>query len=139
MWRSTEKMAYAIVDGLVDEGVSARLMHIKSFHHSDVMTEMMNCGAVVLGSPTHNNGILPLMADLLTYMKGLRPQNKIGAAFGSFGWSGECVNILRSALEDMKFTVVDPQVKVKHVPDKDVLASCVELGRAVGRALKAAL
>lgn len=136
MWHSTEKMAKAIVTGLVDEGVSVRLMHLKSYHHSEVMTEVFNAGAVIVGSPTHNNGILPLVADMLTYMKGLRPQNKIGAAFGSFGWSGECVKAITGWLEDMSFEIVDP-VKTKHVPDATALEQCVELGRAVGKALKA--
>jgi len=139
MWHSTEKMAFAVVDGLIEEGVSARAMHLKSFHQSDVMTELMYCGALAVGSPTLNNGILPGIAGLLTYMKGLRPQNKVAAAFGSFGWSGECVNILKGLLTDMNFEVVEPQVKVKHVPDKDALDQCVELGRTLGRALKAKL
>lgn len=136
MWHSTEKMAKAIADGLMDEGVEVRLMHLKSYHHSEVMTEVFKSGAVLMGSPTHNNGILPLVADMLTYMKGLRPQNKVGAAFGSFGWSGECVKTITEWLESMNFEVVDP-VKTKHVPAKESLEECLELGRAVGKALKA--
>ncbi|MFK4764027.1 FprA family A-type flavoprotein [Desulfobaculum sp. SPO524] len=136
MWHSTEKMAKAIADGLMDEGVGVRLMHLKSYHHSEVMTEVFKSGAVLMGSPTHNNGILPLVADMLTYMKGLRPQNKVGAAFGSFGWSGECVKTITEWLESMNFEVVDP-VKTKHVPAKESLEECLELGRAVGKALKA--
>ncbi|GAB6177131.1 FprA family A-type flavoprotein [Desulfobaculum senezii] len=138
MWHSTEKMAKAIADGLMDEGVEVRLMHLKSYHHSEVMTEVFKSGAVLMGSPTHNNGILPLVADMLTYMKGLRPQNKVGAAFGSFGWSGECVKTITEWLESMSFEVVDP-VKTKHVPAKESLEECLELGRAVGKALKAKL
>jgi flavorubredoxin len=138
MWHSTEKMAKAIADGLMDEGVEVRLMHLKSYHHSEVMTEVFKSGAVLMGSPTHNNGILPLVADMLTYMKGLRPQNKVGAAFGSFGWSGECVKTITEWLESMSFEVVDP-VKTKHVPAKESLEECLELGRTVGKALKAKL
>ncbi|WP_461209639.1 FprA family A-type flavoprotein [Desulfocurvus sp. DL9XJH121] len=139
MWQSTAKMAQAVADGLLDEGVSVRVMALKSFHHSEVMSEIFNAGALVVGSPTHNNGILPLVSDLLTYVKGLKPKNKIGAAFGSFGWSGECVNIINQWLTDTNVEVVEPSVKVKHVPTKDVLDECVELGRSVGRALKAKL
>ncbi len=53
------------------------------------------------------------MADALTYVKGLRPQNKIGAAVGSFGWSGECVNILNEWLEKMSCDIIEPQIKAK--------------------------
>ena len=93
MWHSTEKMAEAIADGAAAEGISVKVMSLKANHHSQVMTELFDAAALILGSPTHNNGILPLVGNLLTYVKGLRPQNKLAAAFGSFGWSGECVKI----------------------------------------------
>lgn len=136
MWKSTEKMATAIAAGLVDEGVQVKLMSMKSNHHSRVMTEVFDAAAVLVGSPTHNNGILPQMADMMTYMKGLRPQNKIGAAFGSFGWSGECVKVLTQWLNDMGFdTVIDP-VKNKFVPGHDAFAQCYELGKQVAAEVK---
>lgn len=135
MWQSTEKMATAVATGLVDEGISVRLMSMKSNHHSEVMTEIFDAAAVIVGSPTHNNGILPLMADMLTYMKGLRPQNKIGAAIGSFGWSGECVKILTQALEDMGMDVLNP-VKVKHVPTHMTMTECYEQGQAIAGVIK---
>ena len=138
MWHSTERMAKAVAAGLVDEGVSVRLMSMKANHHSEVMLEVFDSAAVIVGSPTHNNGILPLMADMLTYMKGLRPQNKIGSAIGSFGWSGECVKVLNQALEDMGMEMVEP-VKTKFVPDHDALEKCYEQGKAIAAAIKAKL
>ena len=138
MWHSTEKMALAVATGLADAGVSVRVMSMKNNHHSEVMSEIFDAAAVIVGSPTHNNGILPLMADMLTYMKGLRPQNKIGSAIGSFGWSGECVKVLTKALEDMSMDVVNP-VKVKHVPTHDTMKECYEQGQAIAEAIKAKL
>ena len=135
MWHSTEKMAYAIAEGLAAVGVPARIMDLKDNHHSAVMTELARCGLVVVGSPTHNNGILPFVSAMLTYMKGLRPQNRIGGAFGSFGWSGECVKILTDHLQGMGFELpVDP-IKVKYVPGQDVLDQCTEMGKSLGQAL----
>lgn len=135
MWQSTEKMANAVATGLADEGVSVRLMSMKSNHHSEVMTEVFDSAAVIVGSPTHNNGILPLMADMMTYMKGLRPQNKIGAAIGSFGWSGECVKVLTKWLEDMNMDIVDP-IKVKHVPTHEHMTQCYEMGKTIAASIK---
>ncbi|WP_031481630.1 FprA family A-type flavoprotein [Maridesulfovibrio frigidus] len=137
MWKSTEKMANAIASGIADEGVSVRMMNVKANHHSDIMSEVFDAGAVILGSPTHNNGILPGMADVLTYMKGLRPQNKIGACFGSFGWSGECVKILRGWLETMNMEIMDPNIKVKNRPNHKSFEECYELGREIAKAVKA--
>ncbi len=136
MWHSTEKMARAIVDGLVEEGVSVQLFDLATNHRSDIMTEILDAGALVLGCSTLNNGMLPRMADLLHYMKGLRPANKIGAAFGSYGWSGEAVRLIKASLEEMKVSVIDPGVSVQYVPAHDDLKECVELGRKVAHALK---
>jgi flavorubredoxin len=136
MWHSTERMAKAIVDGLVQEGVSVRMFDLATNHRSDIITEVLDAGALVIGSPTLNNGMLPRMADFLHYMKGLRPANKIGAAFGSYGWSGEAVRLINAIMEEMKFTVIDPGIKVQYVPVHDDLKRCAELSRKVAKELK---
>ncbi len=136
MWHSTEKMAYSVASGLESEGVPTRIMWLKADHHSSVMTELARSGAVIFGSPTHNNGILPNMAKMLTYMKGLRPQNKIGGAFGSFGWSGECVKQLTEWIGDMGFDMPVEGVKVKHVPTHATYQECFDMGVAIAKALK---
>lgn len=136
MWHSTEKMAYAVCSGLEEVGVPTRLMSVKSNHHSEIMTELANCGAVVAGSPTHNNTIMPLMASTLTYMKGLRPQNRVGGAFGSFGWSGESAKVLHEMLASMGMDMPADFVKCNWTPRHEALRACVELGKTVGEALK---
>jgi len=136
MWHSTEMMARAIVDGLAQEGVSVRLFDLATSHRSDVITEVLDAGALVIGSATLNNGMLPRMADFLHYMKGLRPANKIGAAFGSYGWSGEAVKVINAAMEEMKFTIPDPGITVQYVPVREDLERCRDLGHRVARELK---
>ncbi len=135
MWKSTEKMAYAIGSGLESVGVPARIMSLKQNHHSGVMTELADCGAVIVGSPTHNNNVLPYIASMLTYMKGLRPQNRIGAAFGSYGWSGESPKIIHEWLASMKMDMVGDPLRQLWSPKHDGLAASHELGKQVGEAL----
>ena len=135
MWHSTEKMAEAIVEALGQEGVDAKPMHLRSCHRSDIMTEVLDAGAVIVGSPTLNNGLFPTVSDFLTYMKGLKPINKVGAAFGSYGWSGEAVKLINKELEEMKFKVVDPGLKIQYVPDGKGIEACHELGKTIARAL----
>lgn len=135
MWHSTEKMAEAVADGLVEEGVSVKVMALKANHHSQVMTELFEAAALVVGSPTHNNGILPLVGNLLTYVKGLRPQKRIGAAFGSYGWSGEAVKDISGWLESMGMDMPVDGVRILYVPTHEQLAACVEMGRTIGKAI----
>lgn len=139
MWHSTETMAEAVTAGLAAEGVPAQPIHIRSSHRSNIITEAMDAGAIVFGSPTLNNQMFPTVADVLTYMKGLKPKNKIGAAFGSFGWSGEAVKLVHQELETMGFEMVGPDVRWPYVPEAEGRKASFELGRSVARALKARL
>jgi len=71
----------------------------------------------------------------MTYLKGLKPVNKIGAAFGSFGWSGESVKHLEAMLKEMKVDIASESVAVKHVPGADELDQCQKLGKTVAAKL----
>lgn len=135
MWHSTETMARAVGSGIEQQGVSIKLMDLKVNHRSDVIAEALDSRGLVFGSPTLNNGILPRMAALLSYMKGLKPREKIGAAFGSYGWSGEAVKIMNHSMKEMDFDIIEPGIRVKYVPTHDHLKECVEMGKRIGLAI----
>jgi flavorubredoxin len=83
-----------------------------------------------------NNGLFPTISDMLTYMKGLKPKNKLAAAFGSYGWSGEAVRMITEELQTMKFDVVAPGLRIQYVPDTEGLAACEDFGRQIAEAMK---
>ncbi|HDQ93532.1 MAG TPA: FprA family A-type flavoprotein [Synergistetes bacterium] len=133
MWGSTATMAHAVIDGLISQGLQVKAADLKGWHRSDVMTELLDSAAFVLGSPTLNNGYLPRMADLLCYARGLKPMCSVGGAFGSYGWGGESVKLLNEELGRMKIDLAHEGLKVKYVPSRDDLDKCRELGISVGR------
>lgn len=135
MWQSTAKMAAAVADGLRAGGARAVVMPLAGSPRSEVVTELLEAGGLLLGSPTLNGQILPRMADLLAYVRGLKPRNLIGAAFGSYGWGGEAVEQLQHELEQMKVEIATEGVRVQYVPDDAALGRCHELGRAVAARL----
>ena len=133
MWNSTASMADKIVEGLTAQGINASPYHLRRCHRSDVMAEVLDAAAVVVGSPTLNNNLFPTVSDFLTYMQGLKPKNKIGAAFGSYGWSGESIKLIKQKLDAMKFDLLDPDLKIQYVPDEDGLHDCFEFGQKIGK------
>jgi flavorubredoxin len=137
MWKSTETMANAIAEGISLTGVRVKPIHIRSSHRSDIMTDVLDAAAVVVGSPTLNNQMFPTVADVLTYMKGLKPVNKIGGAFGSYGWSGESVKQVAAELAAMKFEMIEAGPRLQYVPDGDGIAACIEYGKKIGEAVNA--
>jgi flavorubredoxin len=136
MWHSTEMMAKAIAESMAREGVCVKLLSMNDVHRSEVVYEVLEAGVLIVGSSTLNNNMLPQMADVMTYLKGLKPVNLIGAAFGSYGWSGESVKDLEAILREMKVDIVADSVSVKHVPGSDVLEKCSELGKTIAAELK---
>jgi flavorubredoxin len=139
MWHSTEKMARAISEGLAAGGLHVKLMSMDEVHRSDVVYELLGAGALAVGSPTLNNHLLPNMADILTYLKGLKPRNLIGAAFGSYGWSGEAVKEIEEILAEMKVEKAGEGIRVKNVPDAEVRARCYEFGKTMAEKVRSRL
>ena len=139
MWHSTEKMARAISEGLAAGGLGVKLLSMDEVHRSDVVYELLGAGALAVGSPTLNNHLLPNMADILTYLKGLKPRNLIGAAFGSYGWSGEAVKEIEEILAEMKVEKAGEGIRVKNVPDAGVLTRCYDLGKTMAEKVRSRL
>jgi flavorubredoxin len=135
MWGSCEKMARAVGEGIGAAGARPTLMALSGSHRSDVATRLLDSGALLVGAPTLNNELFPRMADVLTYIKGLRPQGLLGAAFGSFGWSGESIAQLNDFLAGAGVELLADPVKSKFVPDEDLYRQCFELGKTVGETL----
>ncbi|HUV38569.1 MAG TPA: FprA family A-type flavoprotein [Planctomycetota bacterium] len=138
MWHSTERMAKAVAEGLVAGGASVKVVSLGTRHRSDAVTELLDAGALVVGSPTLNNQMFPTVADFLAYLKGLKPRNLVGAAFGSYGWSGEAAKLIRQELESMKVTIAADEVRCNYVPKEKDLADCRTLGETVAKVLKEA-
>ncbi len=139
MWQSTARMARAIGDGLGASGVAVKMLPLSASHRSDVATEMLDAGALLVGSPTMNNQIFPSVADALTYLKGLKPKNLLTAAFGSYGWSGEAVGHLEATFQDMKLERGAEGLKVQYVPDEAALQRCRALGQGIAEKLRTQL
>jgi len=135
MWGSTDVMARAVGEGLAAAGTTVRLMPLGGVHRSDIATEILDAGALVVGVPTLNSQMYPSLADVLTYLKGLRPQGLVGGVFGSFGWSGEGVEEAGKALEAMQIEMVDLPLSVNFAPDAGDLQRCYDLGGAVAAGL----
>lgn len=134
MWNATEMMAQAILEGAQECNVEARLYNVDSTHATRIVTEILDCAAIAIGSPTLNNTLMPNMAGVLCYMKGLRPTNKQGFAFGSYGWSRRGgASEVEDAMKEMKIELMREPIRAQYVPAPEILEECREAGRMLGR------
>ena len=126
---NTELMAKAIEAGLREAGVEVELrkaVHIKADDLRDV-------DAIVLGSPTHFHNLFATMKTVLFEMEKVPLKGKVGAAFGSYGWSGEACGIITETMANLfEMNVIEPSMKVKKIPSERDLAECRAFGRKIG-------
>jgi len=123
MWKSTQMMAIAIHETFEKLGIRSKLLNLQANHISDIMTDIIDAKFIAVGSPTLNSSILPTVAAFIYYLKGLSPKDRIGLAFGSYGWGGQSIPILQKLLGDPNecgFQMLEP-VKVQYIPSPEDL------------------
>jgi flavorubredoxin len=146
MHGSTAMMAKAIAEGVMAGGADVRVCLLRDgryegTHRSDVVTEVLDSKAVLVGSPTLQDEVLPTVAGFLSYLRGLAPgrlgAKKIGCAFGSHGGMGGAFAQAEEALKAAGIEVIDGGFQVNYRPDDDELARAYELGRKVAQEIRA--
>jgi flavorubredoxin len=132
---NTKKMADAIAEGAENRGMDARSV---SFYEAD-MNELANADAVALGSSTFWYKMHAPMEHFIERMDreiGKSLKGKYGAAFGSYGWSGEAPIDIAKAMRALGMEVVDPVLRVQFAPTEKDLEECKRLGKDLANAVK---
>ncbi len=110
MWNTTAKMARNLAREYGEMGFEVDVLDLSNVHYSEAVSRLLEASHIFVGSSTLNNGMMPTVAAFLCYMKGLKPKNRVGMAFGSYGWSGESIKDVEKILTDCGFEML-PQRK----------------------------
>lgn len=133
MWGSTEKIAYALYEGLEETGVKTNIRNLKNSHISDVVKDVLSSKLILIGSPTMNNTMLPSMGGFLTYLKGLKPRNRIGFVFGSYGWGGQAVDEIEKILRDLSWDLPIKSININYIPNENDLINTKNIGKMLAK------
>ena len=136
MWGSTEKIAKKLAEGIAEVGIPVNIRNLKTCHISDVITDVQDSKLVLIGSPTLNNGMLPSVGGFLTYLKGLKPRNRVGFVFGSYGWGGQAVKEIQKILESLSWDLPFDSVNINYIPNEDELNNLKNIGNKLGEYIK---
>ncbi|MBP2630161.1 MAG: beta-lactamase domain protein [Firmicutes bacterium] len=136
MWDGTRKLAEAIAEGIkqADGTVNIKLYNTGRKDKNDILTEIFQSKAILVGSPTVNNGVLSSIAGIMEEIRGLQFKNKKAAAFGTYGWSEKSVKMISELLNEAGFEVVNDGYKVSWNPDEATLDGAVEFGKSFVKA-----
>ena len=131
MWGSTQILAQTITEAFAKKGIPAAYYDIKTTPMSDIVTDVFTSKYLAVGSPTINNQMMPTIAAFLSYIKGLRPQNHKGFAFGSYGWGGQSVGLVEEELKAAGVEIMMDKIRIANIPTpaqlEDITKQILEL------------
>lgn len=129
----TEKMANAVAEGAKAEGkVEVALeYHIQA-------DELSTFDAILVGAPTYHHempmGIKQLFEEAAEANANLK--GKLGASFGSYGWSGEAPRLVLEVMKSkFEMQVPEPPLLARDDPSPTILKSCQDLGKRISEML----
>jgi flavodoxin short chain len=125
---NTQIMAEAIQEGMKQSGVEALLKRAARIE----VGELASADAVILGAPTYYRDLIESMKTFLFDMESVDLRGKMGAAFGSYGWSGESVGMLNDTMKHIfHMEVIEPGFKLVGRPTGDSLEQCRKFGKEI--------
>jgi len=136
MWGSTTAMARAIAEGIASQGMDVKFFKLRDSDVTEIVTEILDAKAVIVGSPTLNNSMFPSVSAFLTYICGLKPKGKLWAFFGSYGWGKGAVKQMTETVQKANFEVYERAIEVQYVPTEKELQECFNFGRDIAQKVK---
>ncbi|MBI5680780.1 MAG: FprA family A-type flavoprotein [Methanobacterium sp.] len=139
MHGSTQKMAHAFAEGIMSEDFDVSMYFLHNDERSEIVKDILDSKAILLGVPTTFNEPFPSIGDLIFYLRGLRfdrtGSKKLAITFGSMGWAGGAVKKMANELENCGFELFD-QYQLNYVPTGEELDKCYKLGKNIASEIK---
>lgn len=128
---NTEIMAKAIAEGISSEGVEVKLTHV----HESNIEYIKDAEGIILGSGTYHHEMMPSLEVFIEKAKDVNLKGRVGAAFGSYGWSAEVVELIENRLKGYGMEIIDGLL-IKEKPDEAGLEKCRQFGRKIAMKVK---
>ncbi|MCL7415506.1 MAG: flavodoxin domain-containing protein [ANME-2 cluster archaeon] len=129
---NTKIMADAIADGAKSRNVDVEIKSFYDWKPEDVAA----ADAIAIGSSTFHYTILPPIEKFVDNMVKAGVEGKVGAAFGSYGWSGEAPHMIAEKMRKGGIEVLDPVLRVQYKPDDKDIKECNRLGKDLAENIK---
>ena len=129
---NTKAMADAIVEGAKSRNIEAKAMNFNEAR----IEELKDADAIAIGSSTFYYKMLPPMEKFIESLEKAKIKAKIGAAFGSYGWSGEAPVMIAEKMRQLGIDVIDPVLRIQYQPVEKDLEECKRLGKDIAVHIK---
>jgi len=133
---NTGKLAEKIAEGIKLAGdIDVDIADIEMMDLIELEHRIEKSSAMLIGSPTINQNTLLPVYRMFAAINPITNRGKLAGAFGSYGWSGEAVNIIQDHLKNLKLKVELDGLKTAFVPFDKASEECIEYGKKFGTML----
>jgi len=133
---NTAAMAGAIARGLTQSGVAVASINCEFADSTEITEAVEKSDGFIFGSPTLAGHPPTQIQTALGLVLSTAAKTKLAGVFGSYGWSGEAVDLLESRLQDAGFALGFETLRVKFSPTDEVLAQCEAAGTEFAQTLR---
>jgi flavorubredoxin/flavin reductase (DIM6/NTAB) family NADH-FMN oxidoreductase RutF len=133
---NTGAMAQAIARGISKTGIAAEMFNCELATPDEISQLLKRCSGFCLGAPTLGGTLpTPVQTALGAIIKDGDLDKPCGV-FGSFGWSGEAVDMMEKRLKDGGFKFAFDPLRCKFKPTAETLQLCEESGTDLAQAVR---
>lgn len=136
MWGNTEKMAFALAKGFESVNIQAKIYKVSKSDINEIMTDVVDAKAIIIGSSTVYGGMIANIAYLLEELRILKPKEKLGFAFGSNGWAKGAVPRIESTLLEVGFELFSDGINLNFLPTNDEITQLENLAVDLSKQLR---
>ena len=132
---NTASIGDALAKGINRTSVEVESINCEFSSNADLIKSIQKADGYLIGSPTlGGHAPTPIMSALGSLLSE-GDRNKPVGIFGSYGWSGEAIDLLESKLRDGGFKFSFDPIKIKFSPNKPKIKELEEIGTHFGRGI----
>jgi flavorubredoxin len=135
MYGNTERMMNVVARGISKAGVPVSIFDVGHTHVSYILPSLWTQRGVMVGAPTYEGGLFPLVAQVLQTADHKKVRNKKTARFGSYGWSGGAQREFERMVEALQWELVET-LEWTGQPTGEQLRQGEELGARFARVVQ---
>ncbi|MDM9384319.1 diflavin flavoprotein [Chlorogloeopsis sp. ULAP01] len=133
---NTATLAVAIAQGLIQSGIAVESINCELAEPSEITRAIESCDGFMIGSPTLGGHAPTQIQTALGIVLSTAAKTKLAGVFGSYGWSGEAVDLIESKLLDANYRLGFESIRVRFSPTEFTLQQCQDAGAEFAQILK---
>ncbi|OPJ59123.1 FprA family A-type flavoprotein [Clostridium chromiireducens] len=120
MTGNTKKIATILKEKFEEQNITSEIMDVNKVPMEEIISAINEADTIFFGSSTRYGDMIGNMEEVLKNLKTLNLESKLGATFGSYGWSGEAIEVIQDYLNESNLKVLNTSDIIKSTGMTDI-------------------